>query len=581
MIVHSSIRIHMSNTCKYCGAIHKEGARFCPKTGKDLIDEPGVGPPTHPVSLLSKPPQCGKSRQPTIVIQKDENSFTQPIQAAMPPPLLVKGEKLKTEGKNSSGRGKCPLCGGYHSRKARFCPATGKTIFRKICPICGEEILLRKEDARFCPLCGGNMGAQCPYKECSTPLQDRPPFCKTCQLKILYCLYCKSANPLGVEQCLHCRTSMPQVPGEWLTFKGDNARTGFTREKLEFPLYLKWSFPDREKAQRITASPLVWNGTIYIGDHEGNLYALNQYNGAQKWSKPARSALLSTPVIDGGRLYLASLEGKVYALDGQTGKTLWVYPERKNEKLGDLQASLLVRNGRLFVATMEGTMLALDAVSGKMLWSFRGEKTTDDKHSTGLSPCEASGTLVYALPGGIVYALEAETGRELWRFPKEGTLEAQISCTPVAAEGLIFIGDRTGRIFSLKKETGEDTWHYSTQVEGGVNPSLSVGRGILFAGTWAEYFYALDQYAGGIRWRFKNEKITVWDSVTSPSLVLDQGVMLYGSSSGYLYALDMEGKEVWSHRLESEIHSSPVASDGFLYVGCTDGMLYAFYPHQA
>jgi len=566
-----------SFTCKHCGGKHKEGALFCSKTGKSLVSPPDApGPPTHPAAILKKPPDAtpgkgSKARQPTIIIKPGDDSFTQPIQPGMPavpasPP----------QGRAPGGRGKCPLCGGFHARKAKFCPVQGREIFRKVCPVCSEEILLKKPDARFCPLCGGNMNISCPYKECGKPLTSPLPFCTNCQQKILYCLHCKSANPLGAEHCLNCKQPMPPVPGEWLTFKGNNGRTGFSKEKLDFPLSLKWSFPDRDKASRMTASPLIWNGTLYMGDHEGILYALNQYNGSLKWSRPVRSPILATPAISDGCLFLPATKGRIYAIEGLTGRILWVYPKKGDPK-DPIDASPVVHQQRLYITTRTGKMLSLDTATGELLWAFEGEKTTENEGYSDISPCLAGDLLVFTQSLGLVYGLSATTGKETWRFPREGRLKAQISGTPALAEGLIYLGDRAGNLFSLKKETGEDTWHNSTQVEGGVHASMSAGLGALFAGTWAQYFYALDLYAGGIRWRHRNEKITVWDSITSPSLVLDQGVVIYGSASGYVYALDMEGKETWSFRLDREIISPPVASDGFLYIGCTDGVLYAFY----
>jgi outer membrane protein assembly factor BamB len=53
------------------------------------------------------------------------------------------------------------------------------------------------------------------------------------------------------------------------------------------------------------------------------------------------------------------------------------------------------------------------------------------------------------------------------------------------------------------------------------------------------------------------------------------------SNSGYIYALDMVGNELWKYRLESEIISTPVVSDGFLYVVTASGFLYAFYPRTS
>ena len=49
-------------------------------------------------------------------------------------------------------------------------------------------------------------------------------------------------------------------------------------------------------ADRLVASPALWNGTVYLGSDDGHLYALDQHSGKRKWSyaqkcQPARSLL--------------------------------------------------------------------------------------------------------------------------------------------------------------------------------------------------------------------------------------------------------------------------------------------------
>jgi outer membrane protein assembly factor BamB len=54
--------------------------------------------------------------------------------------------------------------------------------------------------------------------------------------------------------------------------------------------------------------------------------------------------------------------------------------------------------------------------------------------------------------------------------------------------------------------------------------------------------------------------------------------MVYsGGPDSKLYALSPGGNVLWSYQMGSAVAGSPViAPDGTLYVGCSDGFLYAF-----
>jgi eukaryotic-like serine/threonine-protein kinase len=552
--------------CIFCGEMHKRGAKFCPKTGKQI--------PLKGRSQGESPAPSARQKiaQPTLIMN-NEKSFTQPIQIPKSPGTIA--------GKPQPGQ--CPLCSGIHKKGAKFCPKTGTPIFFRECPFCQCEVILRKPDARFCPHCGGNLVVlACPYEGCGTPLPSSKPFCEKCKRKITYCLFCKSSNDVSAAKCAKCQTPLPAVTGEWLTFKGNPTRTGLSGETLEFPLLLKWTFPDSDKkTSRITGSPIIWRGTIYIGDHNGNLNALNQYDGTPKWTRPIKSPIISTPAIYDGMLYLASMEGKVYAIDANNGKILWVYPKKREEKIAPVDAPLLVDRERVYVAALGGEVMALRRDSGDPAWSVKKAAGPTIDTGSGVAPALFGEILIVASPAGFVYGFGRDSGTTLWQFPKEKALSTEICSTPAVSEGIVYVADRAGRLYALKGDTGEDTWHFSTSIEGIITSSLSLGGGYIFVGTWSEIFYCLDKNAGGIRWRFKNEKIATWDSISSTPLVLESGIVLFGSSSGFIYALDREGKELWTYRLDSEIVSSPAVSDGFLYVPSSEGFLHAFSARTA
>jgi outer membrane protein assembly factor BamB len=59
------------------------------------------------------------------------------------------------------------------------------------------------------------------------------------------------------------------------------------------------------------------------------------------------------------------------------------------------------------------------------------------------------------------------------------------------------------------------------------------------------------------------------------------GVVYFGSYDDFFYALDIEtGDLLWSFRTESSVSSGPAVVDGMIYMTSWDGSLYAFGPQE-
>ena len=71
-------------------------------------------------------------------------------------------------------------------------------------------------------------------------------------------------------------------------------------------------------------------------------------------------------------------------------------------------------------------------------------------------------------------------------------------------------------------------------------------------------------------WTFKTEGPVR----SSPAIV--SGRVFVGSSDGRLYAIDIAtGKKVWAFKTEGEVEASPLVRGGRVFVGSSDGALYA------
>src|SRR4030042_1463859 len=131
-----------------------------------------------------------------------------------------------------------------------------------------------------------------------------------------------------------------------------------------------WNFED--SSNRLIASPLVANDTIYQPSSDGFIYALDM-NGRQVWKQETGGPLWAQPASDSdcNCIYVASMDHTVYSFDASTGELLWHTPELGGAMVGTPAVS---PDGVLYIGTFGNEMLALDGSNGSILWRF----TTDD-----------------------------------------------------------------------------------------------------------------------------------------------------------------------------------------------------------
>ena len=86
----------------------------------------------------------------------------------------------------------------------------------------------------------------------------------------------------------------------------------------------RWGINGRVLKDPVESSPAVASdGTIYIGDRAGRLYALNPANGSSFWELPLRGFISSSPTIGSdGTIYVGAGDGRLYAVS-RLGSELW------------------------------------------------------------------------------------------------------------------------------------------------------------------------------------------------------------------------------------------------------------------
>jgi outer membrane protein assembly factor BamB len=378
---------------------------------------------------------------------------------------------------------------------------------------------------------------------------------------------------------------------------------------------------------KVLSSPLVAGDAVYVGSADGNVYSLARGDGALRWKFKTEGPVNSSPAFLDGVVFAGSLDGKFYAVDAATGKEKWNFAtagerrftapgihgampstERMPDPFDVFLSSPVIANGTVYFGSGDNHVYALDAATGALKWKF---KTGDVVHA---SPAVSKGVVFIGSWDRNMYALDAASGRELWRYTtgNDTTIYNQIGIASSAAisNGIVFFGCRDGHFYALDARMGTLKWRHDNKM-GWVIASPAVKDGIVYFPTSdGTRFKALDGATGALKYSIENKAV----SFSSPAIVND--VVYFGSSDGWLHAMDIRtgamkaefqsdgsklngprytdangrlktGDMYPSRTLDGmmiglntmftlgSILSSPVIADGVLYVGSTDGNLYA------
>lgn len=173
-----------------------------------------------------------------------------------------------------------------------------------------------------------------------------------------------------------------------------------------------------EMGGAIAATPVYVDGALWVGDFSSTLSQVDLASQSVVWTYEATDWVWATPLLDEATLYFTDVGGHVYALDTGTHDMLWHAPALIEDVLRG-QPALSAEGDLLYVAGYEkGIVHALDAATGvEMNWGtvertpgrLPGDLKTDDEH-------------LYVMPilvGARVKALDPETGKAVWVFPPQ------------------------------------------------------------------------------------------------------------------------------------------------------------------
>lgn len=284
----------------------------------------------------------------------------------------------------------------------------------------------------------------------------------------------------------------------------NQSTVGFQTSSLK-PL---WTFQCEDE---IRGTPLYYEGGVYLGSCDHNLYALKAADGEFIWKFATDGSIVTRPAVFDGNIYIGSEDHCLHVVNARSGKINWSYYSG-----GRIRSSPRISEGHVFIGS-------------------------DDNN---------------------LHAVNVLTGRASWKFD----VGSPIRSTPYIIDEQIFVGSESGEFYALDFR-GELKWRFKAKLS--ITSSPTVNDGIVYFGSLDSSFYALEAKGGWIIWRFRMGK----GSIVSPCFA--ENLIFTGAADGLIYAIESRtSKVIWQFQADHQISGSPVIYKDSIYCGTADGLLY-------
>ena len=283
--------------------------------------------------------------------------------------------------------------------------------------------------------------------------------------------------------------------------------------------------------------------------------------------------LEASPVVYDGILYLTSARNRLLALDAKSGELFWRYDHPLPDDLrlccGPANRGVAIAGDVVIMATLDAKIVALGRRTGAIVW----EATIDD-HAIGFSATSAPlvvGDLAVIGVGGGEYgvrgyfdAYDVGPGERRWRhfrIPAAGERGVETW----SGESYLNGGGATWSTGAYDADT--DTLFWTT---GNPSPDWN-GDGRLGDNLFSDSVLALDPATGERKWHFQFTQHDVWDydgnsEIWLVDVTIDgQSVpaLAQANRNGYLYLLDRrDGRFLRATQYAHQVNWGTVGPDG-------------------
>ena len=310
-----------------------------------------------------------------------------------------------------------------------------------------------------------------------------------------------------------------------------------------------WAFQCEDE---IRSTPLFFNGSIYVGCYDNNLYALNATNGEFQWKYATDGGIVSKPAVFEGNIYFGSEDHRLHVVSARSGKVLWTYFADDH-----IRSSPRIAENHAFFGSDDKYLHAVNLGTGKLSWRFAAAAEIRS------SPFVVDELVYFGCESGDFYAVNFR-GEMKWRF----SAKRGITSSPMVHDNVVYFTSMDSYLYALDAKTGWSIWRFKMDKGSVVSPAFA--EGMIFCGAADGNIYGIDTRSAKELWKYKT------DHQVSGSPVIYKDAVYCGSVDGNLYCLEYRtGRLRWKFETKAPITGSPMVYDDIVYVGSADHFIYA------
>ncbi len=344
----------------------------------------------------------------------------------------------------------------------------------------------------------------------------------------------------------------PPTESSWASFRATPDQRGVAKSILAEKPVLKWEF----------ASPDGWVACVAIvGDHvyapalSGYLHCLNLKTGAEIWKyrsiedadpKKFAPGFKAAPLVTDSTIYIGDEDGVLHAIDRTTGLKKWVFASD-----AEISGCVAPFGENLLLASHDSFLYCLTK-EGTEVWKFQ----TNDRIN-----CSPGIADTYTFLAGCdehLRVIDLNTGKEFRDMP----LESFLIASPAVVGDLLYVGTHTGMVVCVDWRKGEFVWRYEGPRKMPFHASAAVTDDLVIVGGHDKHVHAIDRLTGKVRWTFQTQA-----RIESSGAVVDRRFFV-GSGDKNLYGISLDsGEEVWKFNAGRGISAGIAIGEGHLIAG--------------
>ncbi|WP_180144196.1 outer membrane protein assembly factor BamB [Acinetobacter sp. YH12052] len=231
--------------------------------------------------------------------------------------------------------------------------------------------------------------------------------------------------------------------------------------------------------QGLTAGVEAADGIVVVGNAKGQLFALDQATGEQKWTAQLTGALLSPSLIQAGRVISVTNDGTVYANDVATGQQTWTYNLPNVQfSLRGMAAPVSLDARHVLIASSNAYIYVIDALSGIPKMQRRvavsdGRSDVQRLIDIDGEPTVAGQFLITTSYQGQVTALDLASQQVIW------SNDASSIQRPEVAGNGVFVTQTDGKIVAYEITTGQILWENDQLLNRNLSNPVMLGQDLV------------------------------------------------------------------------------------------------------